>query len=156
MENMDSLDRAILNELQQDCSRSVQDIGAAVGLSQSPCWKRIRRLEDAGVLKKRVALLDPAEVGLGVTVFVTIRTNQHNETWLDRFAAAIADIPEVIEIYRMSGDVDYLMKILASDIEDYDRIYKKLIRSVEMYDVSSSFAMEQLKYTTAVPLPEVD
>ena len=156
MNNIDSLDRAILSELQQDCSRSVQDIGDAVGLSQSPCWKRIRRLEDSGILQKRVALLDPAKVGLGVTVFVTIRTNQHNEEWLDRFAAAIADIPEVIEIYRMSGDVDYLMKILASDIEDYDRIYKKLIRSVEMFDVSSSFAMEQLKYTTALPLPEVD
>ena len=156
MTNFDSLDRAILNELQHDCSRSVQDIGDAVGLSQSPCWKRIRRLEDSGVLQKRVALIDPASVGLGVTVFVTIRTNQHNEAWLGRFAAAIADIPEVIEIYRMSGDVDYLMKILASDIEDYDRIYKKLIRSVEMFDVSSSFAMEQLKYTTAVPLPAVD
>ena len=156
MNNIDSLDRAILSELQQDCSRSVQDIGDAVGLSQSPCWKRIRRLEDSGVLQKRVALLDPAKVGLGVTVFVTIRTNQHNEEWLDRFAAAIADIPEVIEIYRMRGDVDYLMKILASNIADYDRIYKKLIRSVEMFDVSSSFAMEQLKYTTAIPLPEVN
>jgi Lrp/AsnC family transcriptional regulator len=152
MKNLDSIDLAILHQLQQDCSRSVQEIGAAVGLSQSPCWKRIRRLEEAGVLKGRVALLDPAKVGLGVTVFVTIRTNQHNEAWLGRFATEVAAIPEVIEIYRMSGDVDYLLKILAADIEDYDRIYKKLIRSVEMFDVSSSFAMEQLKYTTAVPL----
>ena len=154
MKNIDSIDRAILRELQQDCSRSVQEIGAAVGLSQSPCWKRIRRLEESGVLKGRVALIDPARVGLSVTVFVTIRTNQHNEAWLDRFATAVASIPEVIEIYRMSGDVDYLLKILAADIDDYDRIYKKLIRSVEMFDVSSSFAMEQLKYTTAVPLGE--
>ena len=154
MKNIDSIDRAILRELQQDCSRSVQEIGAAVGLSQSPCWKRIRRLEEAGVLKGRVALIDPASVGLSVTVFVTIRTNQHNEAWLDRFGTAVASIPEVIEIYRMSGDVDYLLKILAADIDDYDRIYKKLIRSVEMFDVSSSFAMEQLKYTTAVPLGE--
>ena len=154
MKNIDSIDRAILRELQQDCSRSVQEIGAAVGLSQSPCWKRIRRLEEAGVLKGRVALIDPARVGLSVTVFVTIRTNQHNEAWLDRFGTAVASIPEVIEIYRMSGDVDYLLKILAADIDDYDRIYKKLIRSVEMFDVSSSFAMEQLKYTTAVPLGE--
>ncbi|MEE2673169.1 MAG: Lrp/AsnC family transcriptional regulator [Myxococcota bacterium] len=151
---MDSIDQAILRELQQDCSRSVQEIGAAVGLSQSPCWKRIRRLEEAGVLQGRVALVDPAKVGLNVTVFVTIRTNQHNEAWLDRFGTAVASIPEVIEIYRMSGDVDYLLKILAADIDDYDRIYKKLIRSVEMFDVSSSFAMEQLKYTTAVPLGE--
>ena len=154
MKNIDSIDQAILRELQQDCSRSVQEIGAAVGLSQSPCWKRIRRLEEAGVLQGRVALVDPAKVGLNVTVFVTIRTNQHNEGWLDRFATAVASIPEVIEIYRMSGDVDYLLKILAADIDDYDRIYKKLIRSVEMFDVSSSFAMEQLKYTTAVPLGE--
>ena len=154
MKNIDSIDRAILRELQQDCSRSVQEIGAAVGLSQSPCWKRIRRLEESGVLKGRVALIDPARVGLSVTVFVTIRTNQHNEAWLDRFGTAVASIPEVIEIYRMSGDVDYLLKILATDIDDYDRIYKKLIRSVEMFDVSSSFAMEQLKYTTAVPLGE--
>ena len=154
MKNIDSIDRAILRELQQDCSRSVQEIGAAVGLSQSPCWKRIRRLEESGVLKGRVALIDPARVGLSVTVFVTIRTNQHNEAWLDRFGTAVASIPEVIEIYRMSGDVDYLLKILAADIDDYDRIYKKLIRSVEMFDVSSSFAMEQLKYTTAVPLGE--
>ncbi len=154
MKNIDSIDEAILRELQQDCSRSVQEIGAAVGLSQSPCWKRIRRLEEAGVLKGRVALVDPAKIGLNVTVFVTIRTNQHNEDWLDRFATAVASIPEVIEIYRMSGDVDYLLKILAADIDDYDRIYKKLIRSVEMFDVSSSFAMEQLKYTTAVPLGE--
>ena len=106
------------------------------------------------MLQGRVALVDPAKVGLNVTVFVTIRTNQHNEGWLDRFATAVASIPEVIEIYRMSGDVDYLLKILAADIDDYDRIYKKLIRSVEMFDVSSSFAMEQLKYTTAVPLGE--
>ena len=154
MKDIDSIDQAILRELQQDCSRSVQEIGAAVGLSQSPCWKRIRRLEESGVLKGRVALIDPARVGLSVTVFVTIRTNQHNEAWLDRFGTAVASIPEVIEIYRMSGDVDYLLKILAADIDDYDRIYKKLIRSVEMFDVSSSFAMEQLKYTTAVPLGE--
>ena len=154
MKDIDSIDQAILRELQQDCSRSVQEIGAAVGLSQSPCWKRIRRLEEAGVLKGRVALIDPASVGLSVTVFVTIRTNQHNEAWLDRFGTAVASIPEVIEIYRMSGDVDYLLKILAADIDDYARIYKKLIRSVEMFDVSSSFAMEQLKYTTAVPLGE--
>ena len=153
MEEIDSIDRAILRQLQADCSRSVQEIGEQVGLSQSPCWRRIRRLEELGVLGRRVALVDPAKVGLGVTVFVTVRTNQHNEEWLEDFARAVSGIPEVVECYRMSGDVDYLLKILASDIADYDRIYKKLIGSVQLYDVSSSFAMEPLKHTTALPLP---
>ena len=107
---------------------------------------------DVGVLGKRVALVDPEQVGLGATVFVTIRTNQHNEAWLERFAAAIRDIPEVVECYRMSGDVDYLLKVVAADIADYDRIYKKLIARAELYDVSSSFAMESMKHTTALPL----
>ncbi len=153
MEEIDSIERAILRQLQADCSRSVQEIGEQVGLSQSPCWRRIRRLEELGVLGRRGALVDPAKVGLGVTVFVTVRTNQHNEEWLEDFARAVSGIPEVVECYRMSGDVDYLLKILASDIADYDRIYKKLIGSVQLYDVSSSFAMEPLKHTTALPLP---
>ena len=153
MENIDSLDIAILRELQTDCSRSVQEIGEQVGLSQSPCWRRIRRLEQLGVLGGRVALVSPEKVGLGVTVFVTVRTNQHNEGWLAAFARAIETLPEIVECYRMSGEVDYLLKILAADIPDYDRIYKKLIGSVELHDVSSSFAMEPMKATTAVPLP---
>ncbi len=141
-------------ELQKDCARSVAEIGAIVGLSQSPCWKRIRRLEEAGVILGRVALLDPAKVGVGTAVFVTIRTNQHNEAWLERFAAAVRAIPEIVEFHRMSGDVDYLLKLQVADIADYDRIYKKLIRTTELYDVSSSFAMEQIKYSTAIPIPE--
>lgn len=153
MEDLDSLDLAILHELQTDCARSVQEIGEQVGLSQSPCWRRIRRLEQLGVLGRRVALVAPDKVGLGVTVFVTIRTNQHNQQWLDAFARAISGIPEVMECYRMSGEVDYMLKILAADIADYDRIYKKLIDSVQLHDVSSSFAMEPLKTTTALPLP---
>ena len=153
MEDLDSIDLAILHQLQTDCSRSVQEIGQQVGLSQSPCWRRIRRLEELGVIGRRVALVAPEKVGLGVTVFLTVRTNQHNEAWLENFARAVSRIPEIVECYRMSGDVDYLLKILASDIADYDRIYKKLIGSAELYDVSSSFAMEPLKYTTALPLP---
>ena len=124
-----------------------------MGLSQSPCWRRIRRLEQLGVLGRRVALVSPEKVGLGVTVFVTVRTNQHNEQWLDAFARAVETLPEIVECYRMSGDVDYLLKILAADINDYDRIYKKLIGSVQLHDVSSSFAMEPMKATTALPLP---
>ena len=154
MEDLDSIDVAILRELQSDCSRSVQEIGERVGLSQSPCWRRIRRLEELGVLGRRVALVAPEKVGLGVTVFVTVRTNQHSQEWLDAFARAIETIPEIVECYRMSGDVDYLLKILAADIPDYDRIYKKLIANIQLHDVSSSFAMEPMKATTAVPLPE--
>jgi len=154
VEDIDSIDLAILRELQSDCSRSVQEIGERVGLSQSPCWRRIRRLEELGVLGRRVALIAPEKVGLGVTVFVTIRTNQHSQEWLDAFARAIDTIPEIVECYRMSGDVDYLLKILAADIPDYDRIYKKLIANIQLHDVSSSFAMEPMKATTAVPLPE--
>ena len=152
--NLDSIDRALLRELQTDCARSVAEIGAAVGLSQSPCWKRIRRLEEAGVIRGRVALLDSNQVGVGIAVFVTIRTNQHNEEWLRRFASGVMEIPEVVELYRMSGDVDYLLKVLVSDIAEYDRIYKKLIEVAELNDVSSSFAMERIKCTTAIPLGE--
>ena len=156
MVEIDSIDIAILRELQRDCSRSVQAIAQCVGLTQNPCWRRIRRLEDEGVIRGRVALIDPAAVGAGVVVFASIRTNQHSEEWLDHFSRAVSGIPGVVEFYRMSGDIDYLLKILVHDIADYDRIYKELIRAAELYDVSSSFAMEQIKYTTAVPLPEPD
>jgi Lrp/AsnC family transcriptional regulator len=152
MNDFDSIDLQIMNELQRDCTRSVEEIGRVVGLSQSPCWRRIRRLEEAGVIGARVALIDPQKVGLGVTVFMTVRTNQHSEEWIDEFAEAVADIPEIVEIYRMSGDVDYLLKVLASDIASFDRVYKKLIGRIQLHDVSSSFAMERLKYSTLVPV----
>ena len=152
MGNFDFLDRSILRELQRDDSRSVQEIADAVGLSQNPCWRRIKRLEEAGVIDRRVAILNPAKLGKGMTVFVSIRTNQHNEDWLSRFASGVMQIPEVVELYRMTGDVDYLMKLLVADIAEYDRIYKKLIEVVELSDVSSSFAMERIKSTTEVPL----
>lgn len=156
MEDLDSIDLAILDELQHDASRSIQEIAQAVGLSQNPCWRRIKRLEATGVIQRRVAILDPERLGKGITVFVSIRTNQHNEAWLQRFAGGVMDIPEVVELYRMSGEIDYLMKVLVADIAEYDRIYKKLIEVAELNDVSSSFAMERIKSTTAVPLGRSD
>jgi len=153
MHKFDPIDRAILNQLQRDASRSIQQIAQAVGLSQNPCWRRIKRLEASGVIEGRVAILDPDKLGVGITVFVNIRTNQHNEAWLERFAGGVMEIPEVVELYRMSGEVDYLMKVLVADIAEYDRIYKKLIEVAELNDVSSSFAMERIKCTTAIPLP---
>ena len=154
--NLAPLDLRILNELQRDASRPVEQIARAVGLSQNPCWRRIKRLEAAGFITGRVALLDPDKLGVGITVFVSIRTNQHNDAWLERFARGVMEIPEVVELYRMSGEVDYLLKVLVSDIAEYDRIYKKLIEVAELFDVSSSFAMERIKYTTAVPLHEAE
>ena len=153
MIELDDIDHRILDQLQQDCSRSVQEIGARVGLSQSPCWRRIRRMEEAGVLVGRVALVDPEAVGLGATVFVNVRAARHTADWLDAFATAVRRIPEIVECHRMSGEVDYLLKIVAADIADYDRIYQRLIAQIELGDVSSSFSMEPLKHTTALPLP---
>ncbi len=131
---------------------SALKIASRVGLTQNPCWRRIKRLEAVGVIQRRVAIVDAARLGIGLTVFVSIRTDQHNERWLERFASGVHKIPEVVELYRMSGETDYLLKVLARDVADYDRIYKQLIRVAELHDVSSSFAMEQIKYTTEVPL----
>lgn len=150
--DLDPADRRILRELQRDASLSLAALSERVGLSATPCWKRVRRLEAVGVIRRRVALLDPAAVGLGTTVFVAIRTTEHSEDWLEGFARAVAAIPEVVEFYRMAGEVDYLLKVACADIADYDRIYKRLIRAAKLHDVSSSFAMEQLKYTTELPL----
>ena len=153
MAELDSIDARILAALQRDASQSIEQIAQTVGLSQNPCWRRIKRLEAEGVIERRVALVDPATVGVGVTVFVFVRTSQHNDAWLRKFARGVSAIPEVVEFYRMSGDVDYLLKILVADIADYDRIYKQIIRVADLQDVSSSFAMERIKYTTEVPLP---
>lgn len=149
----DRKDRQILEALQADASQSVAAIADRIGLSQNACWRRIKQLEAAGVIVGRVALVDPAALGVGVTVFVSVRTNEHSAQWLDRFAESVRDIPEVVEFYRLSGDVDYLLKILVKDIDDYDRVYKKLIAGTSLSDVSSSFAMERIKHTTSVPLP---
>jgi Lrp/AsnC family transcriptional regulator len=149
---LDEMDVKILRILQQDCTRSVADIGKEVGLSTTPCWRRIQKLEEAGVIRRRVAILDPALVNAGVTVFVSIKTDQHSLAWLEKFHAAVVDFPEVIEFYRMSGDVDYLLHVVVPDIASYDAFYKKLISRVQISKVSSAFAMEQIKYTTVLPL----
>jgi Lrp/AsnC family transcriptional regulator len=156
MVKIDSIDRRILEELQRDAARPIEQIASRVGLTQNPCWRRIKRLEAEGLIQRRVAIVDPAKLGLGLIVFVSIRTNQHSDAWLERFADGVRAIPEVVELYRMSGETDYLAKIIARDVADYDRIYKRLIRTAELYDVSSSFAMEQIKHTTEVPLTSLE
>jgi Lrp/AsnC family transcriptional regulator len=149
---MDSIDRTLLELLQRDSTMPVAELAQRVNLSQTPCWKRVQRLKDAGVIRAQVALCDPSKLGVGTTVFVAIRTNQHTEPWAEQFTRAVADIPEIVEVYRMSGETDYLLRVVVSDIADYDRVYQQLIRDVPLYDVSSSFAMEQIKYSTALPV----
>lgn len=149
---LDKMDRKILDILQQDCTVPVAEIGRRVGLSTTPCWRRIQKLEEAGIIDRRVALLDPKKVKAGVTVFVSISTSHHAQDWLDQFHAAIQDFPEVVEFYRMSGQVDYLLRVVVPDIESYDAFYKRLIARIELSDVSSAFAMEQIKFTTELPL----
>jgi Lrp/AsnC family transcriptional regulator len=152
---MNPTDKRILALLQHDATLPLGDIAQKVNLSTTACWKRIRNLEAAGVIRQRVALLDPSRLNVGVTVFVAVKTNQHNAAWLERFARAVSAVPEVVEFYRMSGEIDYLLRVVVPDIAGYDAVYKRLIRAVDMFDVSSSFAMEQIKYTTALPLDYV-
>ena len=149
---MDRLDRKILRLLQENTTHAVADIAKKVGLSTTPCWRRIQKLEEEGVIRRRVAILDPVKVNASVTVFVAIRTNMHSLEWLKRFSEVVQDFPEVVEFYRMSGDVDYLLRVVVPDIAAYDTFYKKLIARIEIRDVSSTFAMEQIKYTTELPL----
>jgi len=149
---LDGIDRRILRELQRDSTIPIADLALHVGLSQTPCWKRVKRMTDAGIITKRVALVDPVKVDLGLVVFVSVRTNRHDQEWLDAFAAAAGGLPEVVEFYRLSGDTDYLLKVLVRDIAAYDAFYRKLIAAVPLSDVSSAFAMEQIKSTTAVPV----
>jgi len=149
---LDSIDKKLLELLQRDASIQLAEISAEVGLSQTPCWRRIQRLKDGGVVTKTVALVDREKVNTGVTVFVSIRTNNHSEEWFKRFQATVAAIDEVMEFYRMSGDIDYLLRIVVPDIAAYDKVYKRLIAGTQISDVSSSFAMEELKFTTALPL----
>lgn len=153
---MDETDRQILACLQDDATMPVAEIARRVGLSSTPCWRRIQKLEEAKVIRRRVALLDQRKLNVGVTVFVFIRTNRHTQDWLQQFADVVEGMPEVVEFYRMSGEVDYLLRVVVPDIEAYDRFYRQLIAKIELYDVSSSFAMEQIKYTTALPLNYLD
>jgi Lrp/AsnC family transcriptional regulator len=152
---MDRLDRKILRLLQEDSTLAIADIGKKVGLSTTPCWRRIQKLEEDGVIKRRVAVLDPAKVNARVNVFVSIRTSAHSHEWLTRFSEVVTDFPEVVEFYRMSGEIDYLLRVVVPDIAAYDAFYKKLIAKIDIRDVSSSFAMEQIKYTTELPLDYV-
>ena len=149
---MDRLDRMILTIIQEDATIPVAEIGRRVGLSTTPCWRRIQKMEEDGVITGRVAVLDPAKVNAKVTVFVFVTTNQHNEDWLTRFARIIGEFPEVVEFYRMSGQIDYLLKVVVPDIEAYDAFYKRLVGRIDITDVSSAFAMERIKNTTALPL----
>lgn len=152
---MDKLDKRILDLLQKGGDLTAAEIADRVGLSKAPCWRRIQRLREIGVVKHTVALLDAHALNLGTTVFVTIKTANHSAAWFDRFVKAVREVPEVMEIYRMSGDTDYLMKIVVPDIDGYDVVYKRLIAAVEFLDVSASFALETIKYTTALPLTYV-
>ena len=149
---MDDIDRRILRVLQEAADLPVAEVAERVGLSASPCWRRIQKLEAEGVIERRVALLNPEKMNVGVTVFVAIRTNRHDEQWLRDFAARVTRIPEVVELYRMSGEIDYMMRVVVPDIKAYDAVYKRLIAAVPLFDVSSSFAMERLKYTTELPV----
>ncbi|MEX4007867.1 MAG: Lrp/AsnC family transcriptional regulator [Neoaquamicrobium sediminum] len=149
---MDRLDKKILRLLQEDSTLAVADVAKKVGLSTTPCWRRIQKLEEEGVIQRRVAVLDPVKVNTRVNVFVSIRTNAHSMEWLKRFAEVIQEFPEVVEFYRMSGEVDYLLRVVVPDIAAYDAFYKRLIAKIEIRDVSSAFAMEQIKNTTQLPL----
>jgi Lrp/AsnC family transcriptional regulator len=149
---MDHIDRKLLELLQTDATLPISELAQKVNLSQTPCWKRIQRLKDTGAIRAQVALCDARKLGVGTTVFVAVRTNQHTEEWANTFTRAVREIPEVVEVYRMSGETDYLLRVVVADIADYDRVYKLLIRTVPLSDVSSSFAMEQIKYSTALPV----
>ena len=148
---MDAIDRKILAVLQQDASLSVAEVGSRVGLSSTPCWKRIQKLEAEGVIQKRVAVVDPDRVGLGVTVFVAIETGDHSEQWLGKFAEAVSAMPEVMEFYRMAGDVDYMLRVVVPDIAGYDTFYKKLIATAEERDVALCDGEDQVDDIAADP-----
>ncbi len=152
---MDKKDLKILSILQKNGATPIAELAEAVGLSSTPCWRRVQKMQEEGVIRDHVVLCDAAKLNVGVTVFVSVRTNQHSDAWVKKFVQGTRDIPEIVEIYRMSGDIDYLLKIVVPDIAGYDAVYKRLIKSVELHDVSSSFAMEVLKSTTALPLDYV-
>ncbi len=149
---MDRIDKRILTILQSDVTMPVAEIGKKVGLSTTPCWRRIQKMDEDGVIQDRVAILDPEKVNARVTVFVSIRTSSHNSEWLKRFSEVTKEFPEIVELYRMSGEVDYLMRVMVPDMQAYDRFYQRLISRIDLTDVSSSFAMERMKYTTQLPL----
>lgn len=149
---MDKKDLQILALLQKNAATPLAELAQAVNLSSTPCWRRVQKLYESGVIQKQVALCDPRKLNVPVTVFVSLRAGEHSDTWMKRFVRAARDISEITEIYRMSGDVDYLLKVVVPDIAGYDKVYKRLIAAVDLQDVSSGFAMEVLKATTELPL----
>ena len=150
---IDAIDRKILRVLQEDASLSVAEIGERVGLSSTPCWKRVQRMENEGIITGKVALVDQNKIGLGLSVFVSVESDDHSDAWLKKFAAAVSAMPEVIEFYRMAGDVDYVLRVVVADMRSYDIFYKKLISAVALKNVTSRFAMEKIKSVTALPVP---
>ncbi|MDK2775609.1 MAG: Lrp/AsnC family transcriptional regulator [Tabrizicola sp.] len=150
---IDTFDAKILTLLQADCEMALEQVGEHVGLSRNAVWRRIKALEAAGVIRARVALLDPGALGLGLTVFMLIRTARHTPDWLDQFARATRDLPQILGAYRMTGDLDYLIRARVADVKDYDRLYQSLVRRIDLADVSASFVMEEIKETTVLPVP---
>ncbi len=153
---LDRYDKRILELLQNNAELPINAVADRVGLSKNPCWRRIQKLQSAGFIKKRVALLDAVKLNVAVTVFINVRTNQHSSQWLETFSSAVAEIPEIVEFYRMSGDVDYILKVVVPSVEAFDRVYKDLISKVDIFEVSSHFAMEELKNTSILPLNYID
>lgn len=153
---MDSIDIEILSSLQHDATTPVSEIARRVNLSTTPCWRRIEKLKQSGVIERQVALLNRDKLNVGLTAFVAIRTNQHSPQWLARFAEAVRDIPEIVECYRMSGETDYMLRVVIPHVKAFDGVYNRLIENIELYDVTTSFAMEDLKYSTALPLDYIE
>ncbi len=149
---MDSKDKRILELLQQNAMYTAGELADEVGLTTTPCWRRIQKLEEQGYIKSRVALLDRQKMNVGITVFVSVRTGQHSRDWMDRFIKAINNTPEIVEAHRLSGDTDYMLRIVVPSIEEYDSLYQRLIRELEFLDLSSSFSMQELKSTTSIPV----
>ena len=149
---LDEIDRRILAELQRDGTLSVDQVSERVNLSRNACWRRIKRLEDEGVITGRVALVDPEALGLGLTVFVIVRTSRHDPEWLKAFREAVLSLPEIIGVYRMSGDLDYVLRARVADVKAYDRLYQRLIAKAPLSDVSASFVMEEIRETTVLPV----
>ncbi|MGB0382226.1 MAG: Lrp/AsnC family transcriptional regulator [Alphaproteobacteria bacterium] len=152
---MDKIDQKILSHLQRDAAIPIADLARAVGLSTTPCWRRVQKLEADGVIKAKVALLDADQLGLGLTAFMAVTTNRHNREWLDHFAHVVVDFPEVVEFHRLAGTIDYLLKVMVPTMQHYDDFYKRLVARVEISEVSSWFAMERIKETTMLPLHHI-
>jgi Lrp/AsnC family transcriptional regulator len=151
---LDALDRKILAALQQDARAPVEELARRVGASKTPVWNRIRRLREAGVIRAEVALLDAPALGLDACFFVLVRTSQHEPDWLDRFVTAVREIPEVVAAHRLAGDIDYILQVRCADAHAYDAFYRELISRVPIYNVTSLLSMEEIKATTALPIPE--